>query len=335
MREVTRATEVKARAPWSTASRLSQRLGKVLEIRQASMTIILVLIVLSLSLATDRFLTVTNLINVARQVSIISVVAIGMTMVIISAGIDLSVGGIVAVAGSFSAAVMATTGNVPLAIAVGLLTGTALGAVNGLFIAYFNLAAFIVTLATFSLTRSANLAFTHGWPLSVTTEAYNFIGQGYLGPVPVPVVIMFVLYLVGTVTMQNTRFGRYVYALGDNEEAVRLAGINVSTYRLAIYTLTGTLCGLGGIMLTARLGSAQPNAGGGFELDAIAAVILGGTSLYGGEGSLAGTLVGCFIIGFISNGMNLLNVSPFYQGMAKGAIILVAVLIDRWISASK
>jgi ribose transport system permease protein len=144
---------------------------------------------------------------------------------------------------------------------------------------------------------------------------------------------MVVMYALGTVVMRSTRFGRYIYALGDNEEAVRLSGVNVTLYRFVIYTLTGTLCGLAGLMLTARLGSAQPNAGMGFELDAIAAVILGGTSLYGGEGSLLGTLVGCFIIGFISNGMNLLNVSPFYQGMAKGAIILVAVLIDRWISS--
>jgi ribose transport system permease protein len=294
---------------------------------------ILLLIGIAMTLGTDRFLTVNNLINVARQVSIISVVAIGMTMVIVSAGIDLSVGGMVAVAGSFSAAVMVGTGNLLLAFLVGLLTGTALGAINGIFIANLRLTAFIVTLATYSLTRSANLAFTHGWPLPVTTESFNYVGQGYVGPIPVPVVIMVVMYALGTVVMRSTRFGRYIYALGDNEEAVRLSGVNVTLYRFVIYTLTGTLCGLAGLMLTARLGSAQPNAGMGFELDAIAAVILGGTSLYGGEGSLLGTLVGCFIIGFISNGMNLLNVSPFYQGMAKGAIILVAVLIDRWISS--
>lgn len=314
---------------------LAHRLRGRFDLRQASMAIILLLIIIIMSFASDRFLTGTNMINVARQVSIIAVISIGMTMIIISSGIDLSVGGMVAVAGSISAATVASTGNVPLAILVGLLIGTLLGMINGFFIAYAKLAAFIVTLATYSLTRSANLAFTHGWPLAVTSEDYNYIGQGYVGPIPVPVVIMVVLYIIGELVMRNTTFGRIIYALGDNEEAVRLAGISVPKHRFTIYTITGTLCGLGGIILTARLGSAQPMAGTGFELDAIAAVILGGTSLYGGEGTLIGTLIGCFVIGFISNGMNLLNVSPFYQGMAKGAIILIAVLIDRWLSTRK
>ena len=329
MSEATQATDSKQRSAAAIARKL---LGRF-ELRQMSMTIILLLLIGVLAVASEYFLTITNFINVARQVSIVAIVSIGMTMVIIAGGIDLSVGGMTAVAGSLSAAVMAATGSVPLAFAVGLLVGTALGAGNGLFIAYLRLAAFIVTLATFSLTRSINLAFTHGWPVAVTSDAYNYIGQGYVGPIPVPVVIMVVLYVVGSLVMRYTEFGRYVYALGDNEEAVRLAGVNVARHRFAFYAITGALCGLGGIMLTARLGSAQPMAGSGYELDSIAAVILGGTSLYGGEGSLGGTLIGAFIIGFISNGMNLLNISPFYQGMARGAIILTAVLIDRWLSS--
>lgn len=305
---------------------------KNLDLRRASMGVILLIIVVTLSILTDRFLTISNFINVARQVSIIAIISIGMTIIIISSGIDLSVGGIVAVAGSFSASAMAGTGNLFLSLLVGLFIGTLLGMVNGFFIAYTKLAAFIVTLATFSLTRSINLAFTHGWPIPTTSSNFNFIGQGFITFLPVPVVIMIVLFIVFSLIMRNTRFGRIVYALGDNEEAVKLGGLNVKKYRFIIYSITGTLCGLGGIMLTARLGSAQPNAGMGFELDAIAAVILGGTSLYGGEGTLYGTLIGAFIIGFIANGMNLLNISPFYQGIAKGAIILIAVLIDRWLS---
>jgi ribose/xylose/arabinose/galactoside ABC-type transport system permease subunit len=292
----------------------------------------LLLIGAALSLLSDRFLTASNLINVARQVSINAIVAAGMTVVIITGGIDLSVGSTIALAGC--AALLAAGGAGDLVgLLVGLAAGGLVGLLNGALVAWGRVPPFITTLATMTIVRGAALVLTNGEPIVKSEGLYLWLGQASLGPIPVPILLM-VAVLVGTHWfLARTRWGTYVYAVGGNAEAARLAGIGLARMQLLVYTIAGALSGLAGLVLAARLSSAQPNTGVGFELDAIAAVVLGGTSLMGGEGTIWGTTVGAFIIGVLNNGFNLMNVSPFYQLIAKGAVIVVAVLMDQAIKA--
>lgn len=305
--------------------------GVLTIIKRFGMLIILGLIILVISLLSDRFFTVSNFLIILRQVSINAVVAAGMTVVILSAGIDLSVGSVVALAGVLSAGTLAATGSTFWAVLVGLGAGSVLGALNGVFIAYPKLPPFIVTLATMVLARGLTLVYTQGRPILVDSRAFEFIGGGYVGGIPVPVILMAAVYVLLYFVLSWTKFGRFVYAIGGNEQACRLSGINVDGIKVAIYAISGFFAGLTAIVLTSRLLSAQPTAGVGYELDAIAAVILGGTSLAGGEGGLGGTIIGAIIIGVLANGLNLLNVSPFFQDVAKGLVILFAVLLDRLI----
>lgn len=297
--------------------------------RRYGMLFILLLIIGGISLLSENFLTLSNFLVITRQVSINGLVAAGMTLVILLAGIDLSVGGVIALSGALLAMTLAATHSVPLAVLAGLGVGAVIGATNGVLISYLNLPPFIVTLATLALTRGATLVITEGRPVLVDSPAFETLGGGYLGPLPVPVIITAVVYVTLATILLNTRFGRQAYAIGGNEAACRMSGINVGRTKTAIYALCGTLAGLTSIVLTSRLVSAQPTAGAGYELDAIAAVILGGTSMSGGVGGVGGTIVGAFIIGVLANGLNLLNVSPFYQDVAKGLVILVAVVLDR------
>jgi ribose transport system permease protein len=292
----------------------------------------LLLIGAVLSLLSDRFLTPSNLINVARQVSINAIVAAGMTVVIITGGIDLSVGSTIALAGC--AALLAAGGAGDLVgLLVGLAAGGLVGLLNGALVAWGRVPPFITTLATMTIVRGAALVLTNGEPIVKSEGLYLWLGQASIGPIPVPILLM-VAVLVGTHWfLARTRWGTYVYAVGGNAEAARLAGISLARMQLLVYTIAGALSGLAGLILAARLSSAQPNTGVGFELDAIAAVVLGGTSLMGGEGTIWGTTVGAFIIGVLNNGFNLMNVSPFYQLIAKGAVIVVAVLMDQVIKA--
>ncbi len=303
-------------------------------LRRYGMLIILLVIIVVISFLSDRFLTLSNFLIVTRQVTINGIVAAGMTVVILSGGIDLSVGAVIALAGAISAGVLAGTQSLVLAVGVALFMGALFGAVNGGLVAYPKLPPFIVTLATMALARGLTLVYTGGRPILVDHRAYEFIGAGFLGPIPFPVVIMAVLYVVLHIILKHHKFGRLVYSIGGNEEACRLSGINVERIKVGIYTLSGLMAGLTGVVLTSRLISAQPTAGTGYELDAIAAVILGGTSLAGGQGHIGGTIIGAFIIGVLSNGLNLLNVSPFYQDVAKGIVILTAVLLDRLLYAT-
>jgi len=276
------------------------------------------------------FLTVPNLLNVVRQVSIIAITSFGMTMVILTGGIDLSVGSMLAFAGAISAGMIVNTGlNVYLAILIGLAAGTALGLFNGLAVAKAKLPAFIVTLAMMTVARGFTLIYTNGRPISGFDETFRFLGAGYIGAIPVPVIIMFLLLIVIYILLKKTPLGRYIYAIGGNEKATKLSGINTDKIKIAVYALNGFLAAVSGIILTSRLNSAQPMAGEGYELDAIAAVVLGGTSLSGGSGTVIGTIVGALIIAVLNNGLNLLNVSSFYQLVAKGGVILLAVFLDR------
>ncbi|SHE55788.1 ABC transporter permease subunit [Clostridium fallax] len=282
-----------------------------------------------ITLVTPRFLTISNITNVFTQVSVNAIIAVGMTFVILTGGIDLSVGSILALSGAFAASIIKSTGNVFLAFLVAIVLGIVIGGVNGLLVSKGKLQAFIVTLATMTIFRGATLVFTNGTPISKLSESFMKIGNGKIGPVPIPVLITIIIVLIAFYVLSQTRFGRYLYALGGNEDSARLSGINTDKIKTLVYVISGVAAAVGGVIITSRIGSASPNAGTGFELDAIAAVVIGGTSLAGGEGTIIGTVIGALIIGVLNNGLNLMNVSPFYQSIVKGLVILIAVLLDK------
>ncbi len=291
----------------------------------------LLLIVIIITIMSPNFLTLNNLLNVLRQVSINALIAFGMTFVILTGGIDLSVGSILALTGAVTAGVMASGMDPLLAMFLGLLLGAVLGAINGVIIAKGKVAPFIATLATMTIYRGLTLVYTEGKPISGLgdSQAFQLLGKGYFFGIPVPVITMAITFGILYFILKKTTFGRRVYAVGGNEEASRLSGISVDRIKIYVYALTGMLAALAALILTSRLNSAQPTAGNMFELDAIAAVVLGGTSLTGGRGWIVGTLIGALIIGVLNNGLNLIGVSSFFQQVVKGAVILVAVLLDR------
>ncbi len=277
---------------------------------------------------TPHFLTVSNLLNIAQQTSINAIVAAGMTFVIVSGGIDLSVGSIVALSGVALGALW--QGNQPLSCGVllALAVGTLSGLINGALISIGRLPPFIATLGMMSVARGAALMFTEGRPISGFDERFRWIATGNLGFIPAPIIVTLVVYALAHLVLTRTTFGRYVYAIGGNEEATRLSGVAVRFHKTAIYGVSGALSAVAAIVLTARLNSAQPIAGMMYELDAIAATVIGGTSLSGGSGSLVGTLVGALIMGVLRNGLNLLGVSSFLQQIVIGGVIVGAVLVD-------
>jgi ribose/xylose/arabinose/galactoside ABC-type transport system permease subunit len=277
---------------------------------------------------TPHFLTVSNLLNVAEQTSINAIVAVGMTFVIISGGIDLSVGSLVALAGVVLGTGLRADEPVAIALLLSLAVGAAAGLANGALISWGGLPPFIVTLGTMSIARGAALLFTEGRPVSGFSPSFRALATGRIGFVPAPIVVMAFVYATAHVVLTRTTFGRYVYAIGGNEEATRLSGVSVRFHKTMIYGVSGLMSATAAIMLTARLNSAQPIAGMMYELDAIAATVIGGTSLMGGEGTLGGTLVGALIMGVLRNGLNLLGVSSFLQQIVIGGVIVVAVLLD-------
>ncbi|MCP4693118.1 MAG: ABC transporter permease [Desulfobacterales bacterium] len=283
-----------------------------------------------------HFLTVGNLLNIGSQISMIAVIAIGMTMVILMGEIDLSVGSAAALAGAITAGLIHTApDNQPTlwlllaAAGAGMGVGASIGLVNGLFTVWAGIPSFIVTLGMLSVGRGLVLLYTGGRPIFGFGDDFGWISWGGVGPLPLPIVIMLSLFILAWLFLRETQLGRYIYAIGSNRDAVERAGINYRAIKVGVFALAGALSGLAGIMLTARLDSAQPTAAMGWELDVIAAVVLGGTSLHGGRGSILKTLVGAFIIQIISNGLNLLNVQAYWQQIAKGAIILFALLLER------
>ncbi|WP_124728777.1 ABC transporter permease [Staphylospora marina] len=282
-----------------------------------------------LSVVTPDFLTVTNLFNILRQISINALLAFGMTLVILTGGIDLSVGSVLAMSGAVTATLLSGGTDALTASLSGLAVGVLLGAANGLLVSYGRIAPFIATLATMTICRGGVLVLTEGKPISFHSEVFSLLGKGYFLEIPVPVVWMLVFCLLLHMILRHTVFGRHVYAVGGNEEAALYSGIRTERIKLAVYTMSGFFAAFGGIILTSRLHSAQPVAGMGYELDAIAAAVLGGTSLSGGRGWMFGTLVGAMIMGVLDNGLNLLDVSSFYQQVVKGCVILLAVLLDR------
>lgn len=291
----------------------------------------LLLIVVVITILNPSFMTTDNILNILRQVSISALIAFGMTFVILTGGIDLSVGSTLALTGAVSATMLASGMDPILTMLAALTLGAILGAVNGVIIAKGKVAPFIATLATMTIYRGLTLVYTDGRPVSDLGNEISFqmLGKGYFFGIPVPVCTMILAFIALYIIMHKTTFGRRVYAVGGNEHAAKLSGINVDRVKIAVYSLTGMLAALSALILTSRLNSAQPTAGTSYELDAIAAVVLGGTSLTGGRGWIFGTLVGALIIGVLNNGLNLIGVSSFFQQVVKGIVILIAVLIDR------
>jgi len=286
-----------------------------------------------LTALTPHFLTVSNLLNVTEQTTINAIIAVGMTFVILSGGIDLSVGSLVALSGVVLGS--ALHGGLPVPVAVGLclLTGAACGLVNGALVTRGRLPPFIATLGMMSMARGAALLYTNGRPISGFDAGFRAVATGRPLMIPTPVLLMAAVYAAGHFVLTRTVFGRYVYAIGGNEEATRLSGVRVGAYKTAVYVLSGVTSATAAVTLTARLNSAQPIAGIMYELDAIAATVIGGTSLMGGSGSLAGTLVGALIMGILRNGLNLLGISSFLQQVVIGAVIVAAVLLDSLLTS--
>jgi len=283
---------------------------------------------LLLWILTPHFLTVANALNVMEQTSINAIVAVGMTYVIISGGIDLSVGSLLALAGVVLAGALKAGWPAALAIAAGLGVGAATGLINGLVIAVGRLPPFIMTLGMMSVARGAALLVTDGRPISGFEASFRSIATGRVLGVPAPIVLTLAIYAIAHFVLSRTRFGRYVYGIGGNEEATRLSGVNVRFHKTMVYVVSGLTSAIAAVLLTARLNTAQPIAGIMYELDAIAAVVIGGTSLSGGEGHLGGTLIGALTMGVLRNGLNLLGVSSFLQQLVIGVVIIVAVLVD-------
>ncbi|GAA2293321.1 ribose ABC transporter permease [Actinomadura luteofluorescens] len=309
----------------ASPSRLSSAAAAARRLRAVWM---LLLVGIILTIASPVFLTHNNLMNVGLATSVAALLAVGQSYVIILAEIDLSVGAAL----GFTAVVTAQTlrdHGLVAGVGAGVATGAAIGLVNGLLVTKTRMPSFIATLATMSVLSGLSLQLTKGNPVAVTDYDFQGIGQSRIAGVPVPVVIMLVVFAVFGYLLARTRFGRHVYATGDNTEAARLSGVRTDRVKILAFVISGVLAALAGFILTARLSTAEPTAGTGLELEAIAAVIIGGTSLAGGRGTLLGTLVGALVLGVIDNGMNLLDVSPFLQNVVKGLVILLAVFLDR------
>lgn len=304
----------------------------IIRMLQQNMGILAVLVILAvvLSIMSPNFLKASNIISVLRQISNNVYLALGMTLVIILGGIDLSVGSIVAMTGTLTVGFIVTY-DIPMvpAICIGIILGVAIGLFNGIVVAKFKVPAFIVTLATMNIAKGIAYVFSGGRSTRITSEVFESIGTATLfGFLPIPVLYMIILIIVFVFLLSKTKFGTYVYAVGGNEESARLSGVPIKKVIIAVYTISGTLAAFAGIVLASRMYSGQPSAGDGYEMDAIAACVLGGVSMSGGVGSISGTIIGAIVIGIISNGLNLMGVSSFWQLIVKGIIILAAVIID-------
>jgi ribose transport system permease protein len=281
------------------------------------------------TILSEYFLTVNNILTVATQTAVIAIIAIGQTYVMITGGIDLSIGSNIALSGMVAALAIQAHISIPLAMLLGLLSGAAVGFVNGALVAYGNLPAFIVTLGTMTAVRGIALTLTQGIPISGLPQGFTFIGTDSTLGIPNPVIIMVILVVIFNIILSRTKLGRYVYALGSNFEATRLSGVNTKKTLILVFVFSGLLAGFAGLIMTGRIISAQPAAGDGYELDAVASSVIGGTSTLGGEGNIIGTFIGAFVIGVLRNGLNLVGISPFIQKIVIGVVIVGAVFLDR------
>ncbi|HEY0129134.1 MAG TPA: ABC transporter permease [Rubrobacter sp.] len=310
-------------------SGLRERLSGV--VSQLAAAGALIVVFAFLSFASPVFLSADNLFNIGSQTAVVAVIAIGMTLVIITAGIDLSVGSVAALAGVVGVSMM--TGAelpVPLAILGGILVGAGAGLVNGFLVSVAGLNPFIATLGMLSVARGVVYISTNAKAVFGAPDSFRLLGQGVIGPVPIPILAVLVVAVVGYVVLSRTRLGRYAYAIGSNPEAARLSGIPIRRYLLSVYVISGALAGFGGMIAASRVNSGQPNYGIGLELDVIAAAVIGGASLFGGQGTVVGTLIGAFLIALIRNGAVLLDVNTFYQQIIIGVVIWIAVFWDQY-----
>jgi ribose/xylose/arabinose/galactoside ABC-type transport system permease subunit len=298
-------------------------------VRDLAIWLVLLVEILMWTVLAPNFLSISNFTNIARQASLVGIVAVGATFVMLTAGIDLSVGSLTALAGILAAGVMTQVDNVAVGLVVALGTGLVSGIFAGFVVTRFRVPPFIVTLAMLQMWSATTLLFNNGGPIPIQNEAFQWFGTGYIGPLPVPVYVMAIAYIVGGIVLSSTKFGRRTYAVGANNAAAEYAGIAVNRHIWSVYIISGFLAGVGAILIAARLGTATPLAGQGLELDVIAATVIGGTSLFGGEGTLVGTLAGVLIIAFLRNGLTLVAVSSFWQQLVIGLVILLAVTVDR------
>lgn len=299
---------------------------KIVDFPQFSILLALVLLMAFLIISTPTFFTVKNIINVLRQCSTSLIVAVGMTFVLILGGIDLSVGAVACLAGTVTAGLMSRNGlPVPPALLAGMAIGVLCGLINGLVVSKLGIAPFIATLAMNCTARGLALVYSGGYPIAGIPESAQLLGRGYLLGIPIPVIIMIVVVAVAWITLCMTRFSRHMFAVGGNEECARLSGVKVGGVKIKVYAICSGLAALTGILLTMRLASGQPTLGEGLELDAIAAVVLGATSLKGGKGFILGTVLGCLFLTILSNGLNILQISAFWQQVFKGIILVIAV----------
>ncbi len=293
------------------------------------LVIAFVILCMALTALSDQFLTLSNARNILRQSSINGIISVGMTMVILTAGIDLSVGSVLALTGVVVADLVHKGWATPVALMAVLALGGLVGVVSGLIITKTRVPPFIVTLGMMTIARGLALIYTEGGPITGLPKDFRFIGRGFLGPVPMPIIIAGLVFLFGHILLTRTKAGEYIYAIGDNEVAARVSGVPTDRYTTLVYALCGLLTAMASAILVARLNGGQPSAGYGFEFDAIAAVVVGGTSLAGGEGSIGGTLLGVLFMEVLKNGLNILNVSSFYQQVVKGVVIALALLLHR------
>jgi len=291
--------------------------------------ITLIVLIVALAIASPHFLTNTNLSSVVRQTAVINIMALGMTLIIVSGGIDLSVGAILAMGGLLGTMAMEKGYSIPVGIVVGIVTGCFWGFINGLLTTRLRINPFIVTLGTLGIVRGLTLIISNGLPVHQIPQSFSFLGEGTVLGVPFVLWVLLVCAGAMHVLMEHTRLGRYAFAIGSNPDAAFYAGIPVAFHVTAVYAIGGALTGLAGMIEASRLMTGQPTAGQGYELQAIAAVVIGGGSLRGGEGSVIGTLVGAFIMGLLSNGSDLLGISPYLQQAIIGAVIILAVSVDE------
>ncbi|MDQ0252830.1 ribose transport system permease protein [Evansella vedderi] len=316
----------------TTKNKTMAKIKDLFENQEVLILVAFLLLCVIMTIINDQFFTASNLTNVARQISINAILAVGMTFVILTGGIDLSVGSVMAFTGTIMAGMMLLVGIPPVyAVLIGIALGTVIGYINGMLVAYAKIPAIIVTLAMMEASRGLALLYTGGYPLSGLPQSFTFIGRGYaFGIIPMPVLIMIIVYILAYIILNHLPIGRYIYAIGGNEEAARLSGVKVKRYKILAYLISGVTAAIAGMILTSRLASGQPMAGVGFELDAIAAVVLGGTAIAGGRGHIFGTLLGAMLIGVLSNGLNLMGVSPYVQLVLKGVIIIGAIYYSSW-----
>lgn len=302
---------------------------RVSSYREAGAVVPLILLIVIFSFSSPIFFTANNLFNISRQVSVISVLAIAMTFVIVSGGIDLSVGSVLAVSGIATATALKDFGlPIFISILIGILTGCVTGICNGLLVSYLNMPPFITTMGTMTILRGLGFIYTQGYPIYNLPAEYKLIGQGYLGVIPSLTIILLVVAVIAAVVLRSTIFGRHVYAIGGNIESANLAGIKVNRVKLLVYVISGFLCAVAGVMQSARVGSGLPATGAGYELEAIAAVVIGGASMTGGSGTIIGTILGSIILGVLSNGLSLLDVDSYVMDVVSGSVVILAVLVD-------